>query len=322
MTAKPDQPQRNAVVLASDARIFPAAIFAAERLAGLSDRSDTDIIVFTDSAAECDKAKGLSLPFDVRLVEAPRGVAEASTYLRFTVLDAIARTYRRILYLDVDMWFEDARLFALFDLDMQGHVVAAVRDGVVAFTPGVPERAAVLGAKNTKYLNAGLLLVDAAGYRASKVSARLKRIVPDAERRFFYHDQSALNFLLQGDWLELSPSFNILAVQWNTFVTRVCPPVVVHFTGSSKPWQGPHFAYDHPARAAMERWFPQSAWKDFLPRFVDLSRVLDLSRVERKKNFDAAFPGKADYVGFLRDTRFADETAGLTTLHREFLPAI
>ena len=320
MTARSHQPARNAVVLAADQRIFPAAIFAAERLAALNHRSDTDIIVFTDCAAECDKANALSLPFDVRLVETPRGVAEASYYLRFTILDAIARDYRRILYVDVDMWFEDQRLFALFDLDMEGHAFAAVRDGVIAYTPGPPECATVLGPGKTKYLNAGLLLVDAAGYRSAKVSAKLKRLIRDPGRRLFYRDQSALNLLLGGNWLELSPCFNILAVQWNTFVTRVCPPVVVHFTGASKPWQGPHFTLDHPARAAMERWFPGSAWKDFLPRFVDLSRVLDPLQARRQANFDMEFSGKADYVRFLRETRFADEKAGLTALYRDRLP--
>ena len=38
---------RNAVVLTADAAIFPAAAFAATRLAMLNRRTDTDVIVFT-----------------------------------------------------------------------------------------------------------------------------------------------------------------------------------------------------------------------------------------------------------------------------------
>lgn len=313
-------PRRNAVVLAADAKIFPAAVFAAERLAALNDRADTDIIVFTDSAADRDRATALSLPFAVRPVAAPRGLAAASYFLRFVLLDAIAADYRRILYLDVDTWVESAALFALFDLDMAGHAFVGVRDAVVAFVPGLSERAQVLGGAETKYLNTGVLLVDAARYRAARVLARLQAIAREARRPLLHRDQSALNLLLRGDWLELSPAFNLLAVQWGTFVARVCPPVVVHFAGPAKPWHGPRFALDHPARAAMERWFPQSPWKDFLPRFVRLDALLDPSRAERQGSFDMDFPGKADFVRYLRETEFADERAGLTVLHREQLP--
>lgn len=320
MTTKPAPAARNAVVLASDARIFPAAVFAAERLATLNPRADTDVLVFTDAAAERAKAAALSLPFAVRPAATPHGLSEAAFFLRFAILDELARSYRRILYLDVDIWAEDARLFALFDLDMQGHAIAAVRDAVVAFIPGNDERVTTVGTDSTKYLNSGVLLVDAARYRADGIAARLEKIVRRARRPFQHRDQSALNLLLKGDWLELSPCFNLLAAQWATFVPRVCPPVLVHFTGPSKPWHGPHFAYDHPARAAMEHWFPRSAWKDFLPRFVDLARVLDPAKAPRLGNFDMAFPGKAAFVAFLAETRFADETAGLTTLHRQFLP--
>jgi hypothetical protein len=314
--------ERNAIVLAADARLFPAAAFAAARLAALNPRADTDILVFTDSAAERDKAAGLDLPFAVRAAASFRGVAEPAYYLRFAVLDELARDYARVLYLDVDIWVESAMLFALFDLDMEGHACAGVRDPVVAFVPGNPERAMVMGPTATKYLNTGVLMIDTARYRAAKVGERFLRVLRKDTRRFGYRDQSVLNVVLQGDWLELSPCFNLIAIQWNTFVARVCPPVVVHFTGPSKPWQGPLFVYDHPMRAAMERWFPQSAWKDFLPRFIDLKAALDPSRVPRQGNFDMDFPGKAAFVRFLRDTRFADETAGLVTLDRAQLPAI
>jgi hypothetical protein len=64
--------RRNAVALAADARLFPAAVFAAARLASLNDRADTDIIVFTNADAEREKAAGLGLPFLVRPVIAPK----------------------------------------------------------------------------------------------------------------------------------------------------------------------------------------------------------------------------------------------------------
>ena len=311
---------RNVVVLAADARLFPAAVFAAARLAMLNSRADTDIAIFTDSAGDRDKATQLSLPVTVRLGETPRGVANAPLYLRFAALDALRREYRRMLYLDVDTWVEDAAFFSLFDLDMAGYPVAGVRDGVIAFVPGNSERVNTVGS-GTKYLNTGLLMVDGPSYSADRLGSRLEQIVHEQRRPFLHHDQSALNLLLQGNWLELSPAFNLLAIQLHTFVARVCPPIVVHFAGPAKPWLGPHFTLDHPAREAMERYFPHSPWRDFLPGFIDLAVLLDPSKIIRQGNFDMSFAGKSDFVRYLRETDFADVKAGITALQLEHLPA-
>jgi hypothetical protein len=40
------RPRRNALVLVSDEKIFPAAVFNAVRLAQLNQRSDTDVILW------------------------------------------------------------------------------------------------------------------------------------------------------------------------------------------------------------------------------------------------------------------------------------
>lgn len=309
--------RRNAVVLAADARLFPAAVFAAERLARLNNRTDTDIAVFTNSEAAREQAAGLALPFAVRPVIAPKQFTDAS-FFRLFALEALTGEYARVLYIDVDTWVEDARLFALFDLDMAGHPFAAVRDAVVAFVPGLSERVRVLGPNNTKYLNAGVLMVDAPRYASGKTLARLLKIIRGGP--LLHRDQSALNLLLKGDWLELSPAFNQFSIQWGTFVSRVCPPVVVHFTGAAKPWSGPKFRLAHPARAEMERYFPRSPWKDFLPGFVDLRAALQPSQPPAD-DFDGEFRGKDAYIRFLRETEFADVRAGIATLHLDRLPA-
>jgi lipopolysaccharide biosynthesis glycosyltransferase len=234
------------------------------------------------------------------------------------VLEALAAEYRRVLYIDVDTWVENAKLFGLFDLDLGGHPFAAVRDAVVAFVPGLSERARVLGPHGTKYLNAGVLLIDAPRYARDSTLARLLKLIRD-KGPLLHRDQSALNMLLKGDWLELSPAFNQFAIQWGTFVTKVFAPVVVHFTGKAKPWTGPAFTLDHPARAAMERWFPASPWKDFLRGFVNLRAALDPAK-PTAGNFDMEFRGKDAFVRFLRQTEFADVTAGITVARLENLP--
>jgi lipopolysaccharide biosynthesis glycosyltransferase len=311
---------RQAIVFAADARIFPAAFFAAERLAGLRSRADTDILVFTDSHAEIEKARLHAKGFAVRHALLPQGRNEANYYLRFVLLDLLAPDYQRVLYLDVDTWVEDALLFDLLDIDMRGHAVAAVRDPVVAFVPGLSERRRILGANETKYLNTGVLLVDSAQFAARQIGRRVDQAIKATPRPFVHRDQSALNAVLQGDWLELSPAFNLLAVEWDTFVTRVAPPAIVHFAGPGKPWSGPAFTLAHPARSAMERYFRSSAWPSFLPGMVNLAAALDPSSGSRMGNFDMAFPGRAAFLRYLRETEFADVAAGLSPFYPQHIP--
>src|SRR5712671_5882422 len=117
---------RNAVVLASDERLFPAAAFAAARLVALNDRADTDVFVFTESRLAATAA-GLRLPFLTRALTAPHGATLAPHYLRFLIPEALPAHYARVLYLDTDTYAEDARLFRLFELDMGEYVFAGVR---------------------------------------------------------------------------------------------------------------------------------------------------------------------------------------------------
>ena len=65
------------------------------------------------------------------------------------------------------------------------------------------------------------------------------------KQRGFHLDQSALNLLLRGDFLELSPAFNLMTPLWNSFVREAIAPAIVHFTGALKPWHGPMFLLDH-----------------------------------------------------------------------------
>jgi len=309
--------RRNAVALATDARLFPAAAFAASRLVALNDRADTDVIVFSD-AAVADLATSVGLPFSTRGLSVAAGSNLSPHYLRFFIPEALP-SYDRILYLDTDTYAEDARLFRLFDLDMGEHVFAGVRDAVIAFVPGSDELSSILGPGNTRYMNSGVMLIEAARYRRERTLRDiLKRT--RGKQRGFHLDQSALNLTLRGNFLELSPAFNLMTPLWNSFVRKAIHPAIVHFTGVMKPWRGPSFLLDHPARSEMEKYFPTSPWPGFLPGFFGLREALAQSPQQVAPSFDAPFGGKPEFLAYLRATDFADVSAGLTVVHFDRLP--
>jgi lipopolysaccharide biosynthesis glycosyltransferase len=168
----------------------------------------------------------------------------------------------RVLYLDVDTYPESEDIWRLFDLDMAGNAIAAVRDLEVACFDSTDKHneLRVSHCLNGKYLNAGVMVMDSRRYAEGQMEQRLvKQVVA-----FGGHDQTALNAILRGHWAELSPAYNATPIAYLAGITKRFPPVISHFQGKAKPWHGPLFYLDHPARGEIERFIPMTPWPSFI----------------------------------------------------------
>lgn len=311
---------RNAVVLITDAKIFPAAMFLASRLIAMNPRQDTDIVVFTDAVADRALVEKLQWPIVFETMQNPAGVDLQRHYFRLFVPDLLRDRYRRILYIDVDTWIEDARPFALFDLDMRGKAIAAVRDLVVAFDPDTDgELAATIGKGKAAYFNAGVLLVDVAAYNALRPLAKMTALAGRHVGRRAYRDQTVLNAFFRDRWLELSPAFNFFARGLSGPLVRAFPPSITHFAGPQKPWFGPRFSLLHPARRELEKWSLASPWPTFLGRFVSIGDVRSLAPLPARDLSHLLTPQSAA-LRHLRETPFVDVEAGITRPDLDALP--
>jgi len=302
----------NMIAIATDAGQFPAAAFLAARLVALNPRDDTRIMLFSDSLADIEAAYewgGVGSNFG--LLESPTefsgdGRVSGATFYRLA-LPRLSGA-ERLLYLDVDTYPDDARIFDLFDLDMEGHAVAAVRDleATCLDTPtqrGELERAGRLG--DRRYFNAGMMLVDTARFEAAGIEDRCMMAIAQQG----LHDQAALNRILDGGWLELSPAFNMTPIGYLAGVDKVLKPALSHFMGKSKPWNGPLFYLDHPARREIEAFIPGSPWPMFLAGNPSADEV-------RFEPWTPPAQFLAAVAAHLGGTRFADVERGLTLAPR------
>lgn len=314
----------DAVALVATEPLLPAALFAAGRLVALG--SPAPVIVFTDSEHAFKLAQQRDLPFVIRGMQPPAGFPDNKpmrnpAYFRLAVPHILANEFRRTLYLDIDTFVEDDRIFRLFALDMMGGSLAAVRDYHVAFVRP-EERQATLGPGNRKYMNTGVLLIDNRRFVEQKIAQSALMIAEAAVGGFALNDQSALNILLQGNWLELSPSFNMLPQAWVSFVRKVYDPAVVHFAGIAKPWEGKRFGLDHRSASEMRQFFSSSPWRELVEACVPAATRQAWLGGPRQdiQGYDQFFFGKSRLVSLLREAPFADVQQGLTMPHREFLP--
>jgi lipopolysaccharide biosynthesis glycosyltransferase len=301
----------NVIAIAVDAAMFPAAVFLAHKLAAMNPRDDARIAVLSNSAPNLQAALRWGLKCDLRLIESAAklpqmGRISGAAFYRLFV-PQLVEAASRVLYLDADTYPDSDALWRLFDLDMGDHAIAAIRDfhTTCSSDPAQRRELDVGGSPpGEKYLNSGVLLIDVARYAERNLADRFL----STSIKHSAHDQAAINRVLLGDWLELSPAFNM--TPWGLVsLGDTVAPAITHFMGADKPWFGPKFGLDHRARREMEAFFPATPWHGFLPAHYSLADALAGTR-GRPPN------PPSDFVARLRDylvhTPFADVEQGLT----------
>jgi lipopolysaccharide biosynthesis glycosyltransferase len=155
-------------------------------------------------------------------------------YARLIIDRLVRPDVERILYLDCDMLVRDDVRY-LFDLELGGHAIAAVRD-----TSG----ASITGQRDVKknrdifdpahsYFNAGLVLIDIAKWREADVIGRMEEAYASGVMQRIYYDQDLLNLVFKDRWLKLPWRWNLIDARR---VHEGVDPAIVHYTGNTKPW--------------------------------------------------------------------------------------
>src|SRR5206468_10963777 len=121
------------------------------------------------------------------------------------------------------------------------------------------------------YFNAGVLLVDLAGWREEQASAALLRFVTTRAEPLPWFDQDALNVVFAGRFHRLHPRWNAMSSLWTwpELAAEVLgpedhaearhQPSILHFEGPSlsKPW---HFLCEHPWRDVYRSTVARTPW--------------------------------------------------------------
>ena len=163
-----------------------------------------------------------------------------ATLFRLGLEHLAPRNCHRVLYLDSDVVI-NGDIRALWTTDLRKYPIAAVTD--------INVDAAAFGARwkldpPAPYFNAGVLLIDLDKVRREQSFLRTIEFFAKNNLELMYSDQDALNWAFWDNWLPLNPKWNVqrLSVieansKGSTTSGRLLKDaVVVHFTGSAKPW--------------------------------------------------------------------------------------
>lgn len=168
-------------------------------------------------------------------------VSEA-TYYRFFIQKYLPDHIKNILYLDSDIICISNPTFAIqetFDeLDKSGKTFGCKTVYLKERDPQVFKR---LKLKNTKYFNAGVMLINLELWRRNNIYKKLLKVVENDELYFEFWDQDILNIVVDGDYFEMSNDLNHeikLNSTFNTSAINIEKSVFLHYSGKHKPWSG------------------------------------------------------------------------------------
>lgn len=181
-------------------------------------------------------------------------------YYRLFIPDIVVGD--KALYLDADIVVK-RKIEELYNTDISKTFVAAVNN------PGIHHHDDLGMKYSSKYFNSGVLLINLAYWRKYKIKEKIVDFVGRAPGVIQFPDQDGLNAVIDGTWLELHPKYNMHTVLLfekcgpNSQITEaINDPVIVHYTGSSKPW---HLGDTHPYKHLYWKYLRMTPYKYSLP---------------------------------------------------------
>ena len=146
--------------------------------------------------------------------------ASEANYYRLVAIDKLSEKINKVLYLDVDTIIRKP-LQKLYNLDLANNIVGAVQNDTKS---------------KESYFNSGVLLIDLKKWDKLSITDRAIKFIQEHPDKIDYWDQDALNFVLKSQWLELPRVYN----SFTHSVKDITSVVILHFVGSTKPWNIGH----------------------------------------------------------------------------------
>ncbi|MDT8855510.1 glycosyltransferase family 8 protein [Paracoccaceae bacterium Fryx2] len=283
MNTHPPLPDQTfSILYCANARYFPHVAVSALSAADSNRGAFLDVHLITcdrDDAAETllrqSFAAAANLGLTLHRVEAATvsdffvdGFLSKECYLRLFAPQILPESIDRLIYLDSDTVVVDD-LGPLWSLDLGDDLVAAAPDYPLLPAMVSPDRLREIGLPaGHPYVNSGVLVMDLSRWRADRTTERLVRFIEQQGARLVFHDQDAINAVLQGRIHLLDCRWNLQARMYlcgrRQFPREVSEtvaarrrPAILHYTGSEKPWL---FRSRIPRKGDYIRYRRKTAW--------------------------------------------------------------
>lgn len=198
-----------------------------------------------------------------------------ANYYRLFIDDIVP--YNKALYIDSDVVI-NGNLAELWNTNIEDFYLAAVEE------PNFSRHHDLEMSLNAKYFNSGVMLLNLDVWRKNGVRKRVLEFVRRKPDAIQFVDQCGLNAVIDGDWLSVSPKYNMQTAildmensarkrhyDFDGIDDDVKSPVVIHYTGSSKPW---HLLNNHPYKKKYWNYLSQTKYKRLIPSDFTIKKFI------------------------------------------------
>lgn len=191
-----------------------------------------------------------------------------AAYFRLMASSLLPLEIDKALYLDCDLIINSS-LDTLWHTPIDGFAAIAMKDAEFN-NPEFHERLG-LNTEST-YFNSGVMVINLQHWRDNNVQTKFFNCVSSLKDRLLYHDQDVLNIILENQ-VKIAPiGFNfqtpfLFKSFWHKYLEAnieseitdaIQNPVIIHYTGSHKPWNGNS---NHPYKYYFQYYKKRSPWK-------------------------------------------------------------
>lgn len=176
-----------------------------------------------------------------------------ATYYRLLIGDILPESVDRLMYLDPDIVI-NGDLSKLYDIDMQGCVLAGGTH-LYGFNEWVNfSRLGISRKKRRNYINAGILLIDLNLWRRTVTLKQILDFIQKKIKILLLADQDVINVLFADKLMRIDERvFNLDEKTFTHFSEKSAKDkkidldwvrkntVIVHFNGKHKPWNEPDY---------------------------------------------------------------------------------
>lgn len=232
----------NCVILVCNLGFLDHALFIAQQLQR-QHNDNFDIIIgsaddFPDGFCELKNISFLKIQADDFTNDLPITARLGKyAYWRIPAIEMLSYHYKKILYLDTDIFINSKNIGDIFNINLENYAIAAIRDVHQVIKPNrIPNECRILDKPWIPYFNSGVLMVNSQQWQTQNCFNKIKALCSSSAHALTCHDQSLLNLMCDGRWLEISSVWNWQYSYRNCFLMESISPKLVHFAGAKKIW--------------------------------------------------------------------------------------
>lgn len=275
------------VVVADDRFAAPLGVTLTSIFENTTGPIDVTVVLDNVSQADQDRLRKLAEQYEHRLkmiepefrenyknAKSNQWVTKAA-YYRLHMAEFLPPEAKKAIYIDTDILCT-SDLRRLWNEPLDGQPVGAVTDPTLFEKSDLGYEYDLIGTRpEDGYFNSGVMVADLEQWRKENVAEKILEHIIAHPKFGRFHDQSRLNAYFARRWKSLPLRYNLQARMMGIQLPGLAPtdpkllaatladPVLVHFNGPVKPWQGRMF---NPFKADYQKVLRNSLWRDWHPK--------------------------------------------------------